>query len=208
MPHIFFPQIMLLIAGLFLIFNNAEGFSSPSSSLQTHSNTKSSDVRRRHKSNNNDLLNVRSFQIIPEMPIRSNLALAASQDDQSGAEFKFAVDDNVKDNGADNDDAYGLGDYDFEAGFQARLKKEGGRTGVKVKAAKRSVNSFTKGVTNSVQSSAKQSRNSPTLVSTSEWYLTLGFLALVVLLAVGTHFSSIEPFETASNGEQLGFGIR
>lgn len=30
-------------------------------------------------------------------------------------------------------------DYDFERGFQERLMKEGGETGVKVKAAKRSV---------------------------------------------------------------------
>jgi len=95
-------------------------------------------------------------------------------------------------------------DYDFEAGFQARLKKEGGRKGVQVKAAKRSVDSATRAVT----SGLKQSKQSVDLLSFSEWNLTLGFLALVVVLAVGTHFASPAPFETSSNGEQLGFGLR
>lgn len=108
--------------------------------------------------------------------------------------------------GDDDDDE--LGDYDFEAGFQARLEQEGGRTGVQVKAAKRSVTKATRDVTGSVRSNVKESRNTLSLLSTSEWYLTVGFLALVVVLAVGTHFSSVEPFETSTNGEQLGFGIR
>merc|ERR1740130_2562343 len=95
-------------------------------------------------------------------------------------------------------------DYDFEAGFQARLKKEGGRTGMQVKAAKRSVDSTTRAVT----SGLKQSKQSVDLLSLSEWNLTLGFLALVVVLAVGTHFASPAPFETSSTGEQLGFGGR
>merc|ERR1740117_227246 len=92
-------------------------------------------------------------------------------------------------------------DYDFEAGFQARLKEEGGRKGMQVKAAKRSVDSATSAVT----SGLKQSKQSVDLLSLSEWNLTLGFLALVVVLAVGTHFASPAPFETSSTGEQLGF---
>ena len=95
-------------------------------------------------------------------------------------------------------------DYDFEAGFQARLKKEGGRKGMQVKAAKRSVDSTTRAVT----SGLKQSKQNVDLLSLSEWNLTLGFLALVVVLAVGTHFASPAPFETSSTGEQLGFGGR
>mmetsp|Transcript_28480 Transcript_28480/g.42247 ORF Transcript_28480/g.42247 Transcript_28480/m.42247 type:complete len:157 (+) Transcript_28480:78-548(+) len=101
-------------------------------------------------------------------------------------------------NQGDSEDA----EYDFEAGFQERLKKEGGRTGIKVKAAKRSVDSVTRDVTGSVQTKID-------LLSASEWNLTVGFLALVVVLAVGTHFASPpQPFETSTNGEQLGFGVR
>ncbi|OEU10962.1 hypothetical protein FRACYDRAFT_246063 [Fragilariopsis cylindrus CCMP1102] len=95
-------------------------------------------------------------------------------------------------------------DYDFEAGFQARLKQEGGRKGIQVKAAKRSVDSATKAVTSGLE----KSKQSLDLLSLSEWNLTLGFLALVVVLAVGTHFASPAPFETSSTGEQLGFGGR
>jgi len=122
--------------------------------------------------------------------------LSASQDDVSnqgeGEEAINTNDDELSD------------DYDFEAGFQARLKQEGGRKGVQAKAAKRTVDSATKVVT----SSLKQSRQSVSLLSTSEWSLTVGFLALVVVLAVGTHFASSTPFETSTNGEQLGFGVR
>ena len=92
-------------------------------------------------------------------------------------------------------------DYDFELGFQERLKKEGGETGVKVKAAKRSVDAASKQVTNQ----AKRSVNTATaatkgvsdsllsdlgLLSKSEWGLTLGALALVVVIAIGTQFAS------------------
>ena len=92
-------------------------------------------------------------------------------------------------------------DYDFERGFQERLNKEGGETGLKVKAAKRSVDAASKQVTNQ----AKQSVNTATaatkgasdsllsdlgLLSQSEWGLTLGALALVVVIAIGTQFAS------------------
>jgi hypothetical protein len=123
--------------------------------------------------------------------------LSASQDDISNqGEGEEAIN-------TDNDDELS-DDYDFEAGFQARLKQEGGRKGVQAKAAKRSVDSATKVVT----SGLKQSRQSVSLLSTSEWSLTVGFLVLVVVLAVGTHFASSTPFETSTNGEQLGFGVR
>jgi hypothetical protein len=111
-------------------------------------------------------------------------------DDESGS--KAAVEDDE------------LDDYDFESGFQARLKKEGGATGMQVKkvktAAKRSVDSVTQGVT--------ETRDILGLLSKSEWGLTVGVLALVVVLAIGTHFASPAPFETASTGEQLTFGVR
>ena len=45
-----------------------------------------------------------------------------------------------------------LDEYDFEAGFQKRMKKEGGEQGLKVKAAKQSVDSVTRGVARSVDS--------------------------------------------------------
>ena len=92
-------------------------------------------------------------------------------------------------------------DYDFERGFQERLMKEGGETGVKVKAAKRSVDVATKQVTNQ----AKRSLNTATastknvsdsllsdlgLLSKSEWGLTLGALALVVVIAISTQLAS------------------
>jgi len=140
---------------------------------------------------------------------------------QAEGESEAKVNDDADTDAAnDADDNDELDDYDFEAGFQARLQKEGGRTGVQVKAAKRSVNSVTRDVTGSVQSNVKKSRNNLSLLSTSEWFLTVGVLVLVVVLAVGTHvtgtstesfepiFGSTEPFETTSNGEQLGFGGR
>jgi hypothetical protein len=105
-----------------------------------------------------------------------------------------------------------LDDYDFEAGFQARLKKEGGATGVQVKtAAKQSVDSVTRGAKRSVDSVTQgvtETGNILGLLSKSEWGMTVGVLALVVVLAIGTHFASPAPFETTSNGEQLTFGVR
>jgi len=110
----------------------------------------------------------------------------------------FAVSEDSNERG---DDILDSDDYDFERGFQERLMKEGGETGVKVKAAKRSVDVATKQVTNQ----AKRSLNAATvstknvsdsllsdlgLLSQSEWGLTLGALALVVLIAIGTQFAS------------------
>lgn len=113
----------------------------------------------------------------------------------------FAVSEDSNERGDDTLDSVDDDDYDFERGFQARLMKEGGETGVKVKAAKRSVDVATKQVTNQ----AKRSLNSATastknvsdsllsdlgLLSQSEWGLTLGALALVVVIAIGTQFAS------------------
>ena len=44
----------------------------------------------------------------------------------------------VSEDSNESDDTF-ESDYDFELGFQERLKKEGGETGVRMKAAKRSV---------------------------------------------------------------------
>ena len=113
--------------------------------------------------------------------------------------FAVSEDSNESDDSTlelDSDD-----DYDFERGFQERLMKEGGETGVKVKAAKRSVDVATKQVTNQ----AKRSLNTATastknvsdsllsdlgLLSKSEWGLTLGALALVVVIAISTQLAS------------------
>uniref|UniRef100_A0A7S2M5X2 Uncharacterized protein n=1 Tax=Skeletonema marinoi TaxID=267567 RepID=A0A7S2M5X2_9STRA len=108
-----------------------------------------------------------------------------------------------------------MDDYDFERGFQERLKKEGGETGVKVKAAKRSVDAASKQVTNQ----AKRSMNTATaatkgasdsllsdlgLLSKSEWGLTLGALALVVVLAIGTQVASPQKsFADMSTKDQI-----
>ena len=92
-------------------------------------------------------------------------------------------------------------DYDFELGFQQRLKKEGGETGVKVKAAKRSVDAASKQVTNQAKRSMKTATAATKgvsdsllsdlgLLSKSEWGLTLGALALVVVIAIGIQFAS------------------
>ena len=94
-----------------------------------------------------------------------------------------------------------IDDYDFERGFQERLKKEGGETGLKVKAAKRSVDAASKQVTNQAKRSVKNATKATKgasdslfsdlgLLSQSEWGLTLGALALVVVLAVGTQVAS------------------
>jgi len=114
--------------------------------------------------------------------------------------------------------------YDFESGFQERLKKEGGRTGVNVKAAKRSVNSAVdsaaRDVTGTVKSSLKKSGvgSDLGLLSNSEWSMTLGVLVLVVVLAVASHFAAPPPafealstkdqLERLANAEQVQFGIR
>lgn len=106
----------------------------------------------------------------------------------------------VSEDSNESDDTFDS-DYDFELGFQERLKKEGGETGVRVKAAKRSVDAASKQVTNQ----AKRSVNTATaatkgvsdsllsdlgLLSKSEWGLTLGALVLVVVIAIGTQFAS------------------
>lgn len=59
--------------------------------------------------------------------------------------FAVSGDSNESDDklvGADDD----IDDYDFERGFQERLKKEGGEMGVTVKSAKRSVDAASKKV--------------------------------------------------------------
>jgi len=114
--------------------------------------------------------------------------------------------------------------YDFESGFQERMKKEGSRTGVKVKAAKRSVNSAVdsaaRDVTGSVNSILQKSsfKSNLGLLSKSEWSMTLGVLVLVVVLAVTSHFaappqpfealSTMEQLERLANADQSKFGVR
>mmetsp|Transcript_28749 Transcript_28749/g.51998 ORF Transcript_28749/g.51998 Transcript_28749/m.51998 type:complete len:174 (+) Transcript_28749:82-603(+) len=111
-------------------------------------------------------------------------------------------------NQGDKADEEEMDDYDFEAGFQQRLEQEGGISGVQAKATKRSVDSVKRDVTGSFKSNIDLlSTNEIDLLPATEWNLTLGFLALVVVLAVGTHLSSPQPFELNSDGEQLGFGV-
>eukprot|EP00979_Chaetoceros_neogracilis_P009679 scaffold2192_cov268-Chaetoceros_neogracile.AAC.81 len=64
---------------------------------------------------------------------------------------------------------------------------------------------------------SKQPNGRLSLLSSSQWLLTVGVLALVVVLAIGTHvtgtsteafepvFGSTEPFKTTSDEGQLGF---
>mmetsp|Transcript_5141 Transcript_5141/g.8445 ORF Transcript_5141/g.8445 Transcript_5141/m.8445 type:complete len:190 (-) Transcript_5141:75-644(-) len=128
--------------------------------------------------------------------------LSLSRDSNQEAGDESSKSSKADDDTVDNDE---LEDYDFEAGFQARLKKEGGATRVQVKtAAKRSVESVTRGATQGVTESA----NILGLLTSSQWGMTVGVLGLVVLLAIGTHLASPAPFETTSNGEQLTFGVR
>jgi len=98
--------------------------------------------------------------------------------------------------------------YDFEGGFQERLKKEGGVTGVKVKAAKRSVDTASKVARRSVDSVTRDVTKSVSsdlgLLGQSEWGMTLGVLALVVVLAIGSQFASPpESFGDLSTKEQI-----
>jgi hypothetical protein len=130
--------------------------------------------------------------------------LSLSQDsNQEGESSSKVVED---DETAKEEDS--LDDYDFEAGFQARLKKEGGTTGVKVKTAAKSVKQGAKRSVDSVSQGVTETGNILGLLTSSEWGMTVGVLALVVVLAIGTHFSSPAPFETTSTGEQLTFGAR
>mmetsp|Transcript_62988 Transcript_62988/g.73674 ORF Transcript_62988/g.73674 Transcript_62988/m.73674 type:complete len:113 (+) Transcript_62988:208-546(+) len=100
-------------------------------------------------------------------------------------------------------------DDDFDAAFRARVKKDGGVTGVKLKVAKKAADSATRGISKSIKSSLFPGGVTlDGLLSNSQWSLTVGFLALVVVLAVFAQLSSPEPFETSSTGEQLGFGLR
>eukprot|EP00560_Eucampia_antarctica_P008257 CAMPEP_0197824138 /NCGR_PEP_ID=MMETSP1437-20131217/1438_1 /TAXON_ID=49252 ORGANISM="Eucampia antarctica, Strain CCMP1452" /NCGR_SAMPLE_ID=MMETSP1437 /ASSEMBLY_ACC=CAM_ASM_001096 /LENGTH=183 /DNA_ID=CAMNT_0043423655 /DNA_START=90 /DNA_END=638 /DNA_ORIENTATION=+ len=120
--------------------------------------------------------------------------------DRSNIGVSLASQKNQNDSRSDDDDDEDLDDYDFQAAFQERVKKEGGASGLKAKAAKREVDTITRDVTGSIKSKL----SSEGLLSTSEWGLTVGFLALVVVLAIGTHFgSSPIPIETDSNGDEL-----
>mmetsp|Transcript_8217 Transcript_8217/g.12847 ORF Transcript_8217/g.12847 Transcript_8217/m.12847 type:complete len:190 (+) Transcript_8217:241-810(+) len=127
-----------------------------------------------------------------------------SNPDDDGNHQSFEDDD---DEAASSSPSVVVDNYDFESGFQERLKKEGGKRGVQAKAVKRSVDSATNELVAGIKESAE---NSVGLLSGSEWNLTLGFLVLVVVLAIGTHFAAppVLPFETSSNGEPLGFGVR
>lgn len=126
--------------------------------------------------------------------------------DRSHINLSLASQDNDSiENDSNSNDEEVVDEYDFQAGFQKRVKKEGGVSGIKAKAAKRSVDSVTRNVTGSIKSKLF----SEGLVSTSEWGLTVGFLALVVVLAISTQFgSSPVPFETDTNGDELFFGAR
>jgi len=198
MKHAIFFRL-LFTGTLSFVCHNAEGFTH----FSLTNGTTAKHLRSNLFKNRNGKIKIDGdcIENAPAILIRPNLALSASEDDESGGDSKNSGSSNK----IEDDE---LGDYDFEAGFQARLQKEGGRSGVQVKAAKRSAESVSRGVTKSVQSSAKQSKQTLSLLSSSEWYLTVGFLALVVVLAVGTHFASTEPFETSTSGEQLGFGVR
>jgi hypothetical protein len=97
-------------------------------------------------------------------------------------------------------------DYDFNAGFQARLQKEGGGTNLKVKtAAKRSTESVKQAVD---QTKSTLLGNGISGLFPTQLSPTVGILVLVMVLAIGTHLSSPAPFETSTNGEQLIFGAR
>lgn len=144
----------------------------------------------------------------------ARLPASSSSDDQTTDDKSTTVTPDVD---VDDLDDFDDSDFDFEAAFQSRLAQEGGRTGVELKAAQRSVQRATQSATDNVKQSAnsvKQSANSNLLnkdlglLPTSEWGLSVAALGLVVLLAVGTHFASPAPFETTSYGEQLGFGGR
>jgi hypothetical protein len=125
-----------------------------------------------------------------------------------------AVDDNNNDTTEQQEDSNNTNlddneedDYDFNAGFQARLQKEGGGTNLKVKtAAKRSTESVKQAVDQTKSTLLGKSGGSglfPTQLSP-----TVGILVLVMVLAIGTYLSSPAPFETSTNGEQLIFGVR
>mmetsp|Transcript_651 Transcript_651/g.778 ORF Transcript_651/g.778 Transcript_651/m.778 type:complete len:180 (-) Transcript_651:163-702(-) len=172
-------QFMMSLLG----FHLAHGFAHHSTKKVVPGNTYK--VRK-------SFLNQKTKNIFSRKP--SGLVLSASQDSNQDESDK-PTDDEVP----------ASEDYDFEAGFQARLEKEGGTRGVQAKAVKRSVDSAKNVVTAGLKESAQ---NSVDLLSGTEWNLTVGFLVLVVVLAIGTHLASPVPFETSSNGEQLGFGVR
>jgi hypothetical protein len=170
-------------------FNMVQGFAHLSSTFAVMNTS----INTRNNSRSTHNVQYSNKKIENAIFHRTTGPLSASQDDISNqGECEEAI---------NTDDDELSDDYDFEAGFKARLKQEGGRKGVQAKAAKRSVDSATKGVTSGLKQSVSE-------LSVSQWSLTVGFLALVVVLAVGTHFASSTPFETSTNGEQLGFGVR
>ena len=83
---------------------------------------------------------------------------------------------------------------DFEAGFRARLQKEGGLEGLKARAAEKK--------RDEVKQQIKGQLN--------QWQGDQAVLVVcaLVLLVVGLALSAPEPFERGSNGEELLFGLR
>merc|ERR1712176_1184075 len=85
---------------------------------------------------------------------------------------------------------------------------EGGVTGVRAKAVKRSADLASKSARRRMTTAAKGATDSLMsdlgLLSRSEWGLTLGALALVVLLAVGTQLAGPpKSFADLSTKDQL-----
>eukprot|EP00588_Corethron_pennatum_P009511 CAMPEP_0194267308 /NCGR_PEP_ID=MMETSP0169-20130528/1867_1 /TAXON_ID=218684 /ORGANISM="Corethron pennatum, Strain L29A3" /LENGTH=173 /DNA_ID=CAMNT_0039008129 /DNA_START=6 /DNA_END=527 /DNA_ORIENTATION=+ len=110
----------------------------------------------------------------------------------------------------DSDIEDDLDSYDFEGGFQKRLEKEGGTTGLKIKAVKRDAAGAADSIKSTVLSGLFPNVGNPDskgLVTDTGWSATLAALAVIVILAVGAQVTQ-HPFEVSSNGEELGFGVR
>lgn len=106
--------------------------------------------------------------------------------------------------------------YDFDAGFRDRLAREGGATGVRVKAAKRSVDDASRAARRQVANSARGAANSAKegtkelfedigLLSKTGWGLTVLSLGAVVIVAVAAQFAGPpqKSFADLSTREQL-----
>ena len=92
---------------------------------------------------------------------------------------------------ADDDD-----NYDFNAGFQERVKQGGGKTSIKIKTASRSAQKSTISTTQGILTSIQEN---PTVY---------GLVFIIVAIAIASQFTSPTPFEQSTNGEQLTFGAK
>lgn len=115
---------------------------------------------------------------------------ASAEDSSSSKEPSASAAATVE--GDEEEDLFG--DMDFEAGFNARLQKEGGLEGLKAKAAEKKRDEMKQ----KIQGQLNQWQGDQAIL----------IVCALVLVVVGLALSTPEPFERGSNGEELLFGLK